>query len=383
MLKNKVDLTAAEKEAREIARRRALEESRRPRILEQPKQLKIGIDVQALEEQVAERKERERLEKARSEAFDSAVVVLDHQLTQLQQERLRIKREMAMAENEFRATFQRKELRKEYDLSDPQALLRDKPARVGDNDPRLGPATLQKFAGEDLSAKAREVQQKEQQRIWLETQVAEREARRAAEKEADMAYYAHMEDVDAKRGEIEDTHKNVRREILSATARYNLALADTKRDADRAAAERDAAERLEEIRNALDSDILNENPAQAMSHMAPGRRVRRDHFKGMAPEQVETIRNIQEVQREENRLKKTAEQAEEAWWAMENEHINATLVAADAEVTRLRRMQKMALSEVHRAQSREHMMSERHLKRDVYINPPTAAYFAQFQTTTR
>jgi hypothetical protein len=46
---------------------------------------------------------------------------------------------------------QGKATRREWDLSRPDAKRLDMPARLGDDDPRCGPASLQRFAGEDLT----------------------------------------------------------------------------------------------------------------------------------------------------------------------------------------------------------------------------------------
>lgn len=46
---------------------------------------------------------------------------------------------------------QLKHTRKEWDLNRPDHLTIDNAGRVGDDDPRLGTASLQKFEGEDLS----------------------------------------------------------------------------------------------------------------------------------------------------------------------------------------------------------------------------------------
>ena len=66
--------------------------------------------------------------------------------------------------NEFRKIYQTCSSRKEWDLYDPDAKLKDKPARVSDDDPRCGVSSLQKFLGEDLSAKDRKKLQHEQTR---------------------------------------------------------------------------------------------------------------------------------------------------------------------------------------------------------------------------
>ncbi len=63
--------------------------------------------------------------------------------------------EIKRAINEFRSLHQQPDARREWDLQDPESLKKDKPARVNDDDPRCGPASLQKFDGEDLNSKAR------------------------------------------------------------------------------------------------------------------------------------------------------------------------------------------------------------------------------------
>lgn len=62
-------------------------------------------------------------------------------------------RALNRAENEFRALHQQPSCRREWDLYDPDALKKDKPARVHDDDPRCGTSSLQKFDGEDLNNK--------------------------------------------------------------------------------------------------------------------------------------------------------------------------------------------------------------------------------------
>jgi hypothetical protein len=79
--------------------------------------------------------------------------------------------EMNRALNEFRSLHQQPENRREWDLQDPEYLKKDKPARVNDDDPRCGPASLQKFDGEDLNSHARQKYQQEQLREWSLQQV--------------------------------------------------------------------------------------------------------------------------------------------------------------------------------------------------------------------
>ena len=89
----------------------------------------------------------------------------------LQQRQEHDERELNRAVNEFRAMHQQPDARREWDLQDPDYLKKDKPARVCDDDPRCGPASLQKFDGEDLNSKARKQYQQEQIREWTHQQV--------------------------------------------------------------------------------------------------------------------------------------------------------------------------------------------------------------------
>lgn len=76
-------------------------------------------------------------------------------------------RKLNMKLNEFRKLYQTPQSRKEWDLNDPHAKLKDKPARVSDDDPRCGVSSLQKFLGEDLNEKERRKLQQEQTRYTL------------------------------------------------------------------------------------------------------------------------------------------------------------------------------------------------------------------------
>lgn len=83
-------------------------------------------------------------------------------------------RELNIALNEFRMLHQQPSSRREWDLYDPDALKKDRPARVSDDDPRCGMSGLQKFDGEDLNSKARNKFMEEQRRLWAEQQLRER-----------------------------------------------------------------------------------------------------------------------------------------------------------------------------------------------------------------
>lgn len=89
-----------------------------------------------------------------------------------EEERLR-KRQLNLAELEFREKYQKPSSRREWDLNDPETIHKRLPARVSDDDPRCGPSSMQRFDGEDFSALALKNLQKHQNKKNWEEQRAE------------------------------------------------------------------------------------------------------------------------------------------------------------------------------------------------------------------
>ena len=80
--------------------------------------------------------------------FSAADAVRNDKITQLLEKRQEQDVvELNRAVNEFRMLHQQPDSRREFDLYDPDYLKKDKPARVGDDDPRCGISSLQKFDG--------------------------------------------------------------------------------------------------------------------------------------------------------------------------------------------------------------------------------------------
>ena len=73
--------------------------------------------------------------------------------------------------NEYRRLYQRPENAREWDLNDPNRWKYLTPARISDDDSRLGPSSCQIFAGEDLQASARRKAQQEQLKNYFDIQV--------------------------------------------------------------------------------------------------------------------------------------------------------------------------------------------------------------------
>lgn len=83
-----------------------------------------------------------------------------------------------------------------------------------------------------------------------------------------------------------------------ALRRYNEALAFEREQKEQAEKRNEEEEKMQEIINAINSDLLTENPEQARSALGP-HRICPDRYKGLSPEQLEEIRATQRRQIEE------------------------------------------------------------------------------------
>ena len=80
----------------------------------------------------------------------------------------------------------------EFDLNDPLSLKKDKPARIGDSDPRCGVSSLQMFGGEDLGMQQRVKMQEAALRVARIGQVEAETARKEMEVQANRSVFINL-----------------------------------------------------------------------------------------------------------------------------------------------------------------------------------------------
>lgn len=377
----KLDLPVDYKESAAIERRRNMEEQRKSRIFN-AKTRTIGVDLQALEQQIKDKKQQEEYERKRADAFATDAVRNDKISQLLENRQQQDVFELNRALNEFRMLHQQPDSRREFDLYDPDYLKKDKPARVSDDDPRCGVSSIQKFEGEDLNSKARNKYQQEQLREWSLEQQREREQARLNQAQADRLYELKMRELDQRAMELQQAEEECRRNINVATTDYNNALARERNEKERLQKQQELDDNMTEIANHVFGDVLTENPAVAQSAFGP-HRVVTDRWKGMSPQQLEDIRKQQEKQRLEK------ERLEQEQRLRDLEHDRQRLANARAamllerEAERKREELNRRMADENRRLAQEQRSHKDFLDREVYTNPPTAAYFMQFNTSTR
>lgn len=377
----KLDLPVDMKESAATERRRNRELQRQSRIFN-ARVRTIGIDLNALNEQVQDRTRREVEEERRHNAFAADMTRNDKITVLLQKRQEHDMRELNKAVNEFRQSYQQPYDRREFDLNDPDSLKKDKPARVSDDDPRCGLASLQKFVGEDLNGKAREKLQQEQAREWIKQQTNEKDQALANQKYADHLYDLKAREMDQRACELASAEADCRRAINMATKDMNQALARERKAKEDSDKQQEQDDNFTEISNSVFGDMLTENPDVAHSAFGP-HRVITDRWKGTSPAQLAEIRRIQQAQVEEKeRLKQEEEEQEKEYNRLRLTQAKAGIIA-ERGIERKKKEIKKDQADENRRLAAEQRAKMDYLDKEVYTNPPTAAYFMQYNTTSR
>ncbi|XP_010573582.1 RIB43A-like with coiled-coils protein 2 isoform X1 [Haliaeetus albicilla] len=368
-------------EAAALERRRQRELQRQSRIFN-ARVRTIGVDKDALDTQVKDRKIQEAAEKARNEELANEMKQNDKIMCMLEERQKNYIRNVNKAISDFQKNFQKPETRREFDLSDPQALKKDRPARLSDNDPRCTISGLQKFMGEDLNYHQRMKFQKEQLREWSLQQQRDWKNALADQKFADDLYDKNRIELDQKTMEQQQKEEESRRAVCAATKDFNRTQAAELAERKKLEKCQKTKEDMDEISSLLQGDLLSENSEQAVSSF--GRhRVITDRWKGMNRDQLMAIRYSQQQQvLEKLRLKEEERQRDAEWDRQSIQAARAHLIL-ERHQQRQNRERRRALDNVNAELSQEQKSKNIYLKEEAYSNFPTGQYYAQFNTTSR
>jgi len=377
----KLDLPVDLKESASIERRRLREQQRQSRVFN-ARVRTIGVDLQVLDQQAEERKWMEEQERRRSEAFAHDMVRNDKIASLLQQRQDHDIRVLNKSINEFRQKYQQTEDRREFDIYDPEGKKKDKPARICDDDPRCGVSSMQKFLGEDLNEKARKKLQQEQHRDWMQQQMNEKAQEEANLKQAQRLYELKTMENDQRAMELACSEQTCRQAVNMATKNYNMALARERQSKEDADKEKQSEDNFTEISNHVFGDILTENPAVAQSAFG-SHRVIPDRWKGMSPAELNAIRYEQQQQIEEQKRLAEEQSQKDSAWNKQMLNNSRAAIMQEREQERLRKELMKQQAEENLRLSAEQKNRLNHLDKEMYTNQPTAAYFMQFNTTSR
>ncbi|XP_014676884.1 PREDICTED: RIB43A-like with coiled-coils protein 2 [Priapulus caudatus] len=364
-----------------VERRKNREQQRQSRIFN-AKVRTIGVDINALDQQVNERKAREEWERQHEAEFSKALERTDNVAVKLQQRQEEDVRDLNKELNKFRLEEQNASTRREFDIYDPDALKKDSPIRTSDGDDKVGISSCQMFDGEDLKYKARHKLQQEQLREWtMQQNQAQKEAERSR-RESDRLYERTIVRLDQQAVDVARADAECQRAINTSHRDFNATLAREKAEEERQLQQRELEENTAELMDHVYGDMLTENPDVAKSAFG-SHRVIPDRWKGMSPAQVSEIRRMQEMQRlEKQRLHDEEMNRKQEWERyLQASSRNATL--QDRHTDRTRKEEACRLLEENRHLAQQQRARLAHLDADVYTNVPTRDYFSQFNTSSR
>ncbi|XP_002162341.1 RIB43A-like with coiled-coils protein 2 [Hydra vulgaris] len=378
---HKLDLPLDPKEAASIERRRNKEIQRQSRIFN-ARERTIGVDLQALEEQVKEKRILNAQEKRKHDAFANEMLRNEKLCLLLQKRQENDIREINKSINEFRKTFQSPENRREFDIYDPNSKKKDKPARVSDDDSRCGVSSMQKFTGEDLDEKSRKKFQQEQNREWINQQVIKKK-----EDVESLQQTLHLLDLKAIENDQRSTDLSIaeqesRKAINLAVKNYNLALAEAQKHRNECLKKNELENNLNEIKSQVFGDFLTENPDVSKSAYG-SHRVITDRWKGMSPNEISIIKMEQEKQLEEKlQLMKQSAQEEDEWNQQILKRAKAAMIMEQMQERKKKDFyKKLAEENCQLAASQKSRL--KYMNEVVYTNQPTPDFFAQFNTSSR
>jgi len=361
-----------------VERRRQAEDERKARLLD-PKARMIGIDVDALNRQVDEKRQMEQESTlAEGEAAQQARLVAERGMALDRQVELQ-RRQKACDDAAYNHAYQRKQFRREYDLSNPDATKNDMPIRLGDEDPRLGAASCQVFHGEDGEYARRVELQRAQQRAWCLAQMDEKATHKYEEEQTDRVFAARQGEFLSRAVELDSIQARQTREKRMVADEFNHAMVVQKKEETRQSLLQDAAEELEELRCNLDSALLSE--IQEPSALGPHRK-RADAYKGMSGDEVVQMYMDQERQRRENQANANNQGAEETAWADYDGACIRAGMAMEREEERKRREQCVKYAEAQRQDAKLAETRKQHMD-EVFKNEFAPEFFNQFGTSAR
>mmetsp|Transcript_6568 Transcript_6568/g.9544 ORF Transcript_6568/g.9544 Transcript_6568/m.9544 type:complete len:369 (+) Transcript_6568:43-1149(+) len=359
---------AEAKEQTKLKRKQGSADERLNRLLD-PKVRKMGIDVQFLEAQKAEKAYQRELDAARDQYFDDQRLKDDEYAVFLENKRQQQRAQIEKDVQNYRNSQQKKEYQREWDLNDPNSLKNDEIGRVHD------------FHGEDLGFGERKSAQARQLTSWLKQQEKEKMENYAADRAKDLLWQEQQEMNNFLAEDMENDRQRLRAEKLRALKEFNMEQARAKRMRELVDREREDNERQWEIYNQMNSDLLNEKHDNSRSSTDPNR-YQPSGFKGMSQEERDRIKAIQEDQIRQKKLADQRRKEQEEAEALQMIENDRTAMMLQRQQDRLRAQISKNLAETHKQQMEEQKYNKKVLD-EIYAPKITEDFFSQFQNSDR
>mmetsp|Transcript_30840 Transcript_30840/g.78079 ORF Transcript_30840/g.78079 Transcript_30840/m.78079 type:complete len:436 (+) Transcript_30840:97-1404(+) len=371
-------LTEDEMLEREVSRRRNQELERRARIFD-AKRRTIGVDKDTLEQQCRDNEAKRRAEKVQAKVEDRQLLGVNKMLQMAENTNRQLRHETEKETKMYSLQNLHFEARREFDLNDPKAVIRAAPSRIGDDDPRCGPASMQQFNGEDLLKEERDRQQKLAMVHTLEQQIFEKEMLKRMGEGGDAEYAQQCQDVIDLRNEIEATEHGFRKEIMG---KYQQGLKDKMTET----SERKHAEAMsnqEHNDRELDFHSRDEFLNETRSNRRPDGQLSKDSYKGSNRDERVEVFGHQLAQCDDKAQRKAMDGYQDFHHNRNQELTRKQLVMMEREKQRMKKEMAMAcVSHNHTMIATKQATAEFHGK-DAHRNKVHPEYFEQFGVGSR
>jgi len=364
-------LSDEEKLANDCMRRRATDMARRARIFDAKRRM-IGVDKDALDAQVAEKEAQKKSDYKTAHKDDNIARKIDIELKLVENARHRQKREAEIACKEVSLATNGFDSRSTYDLNDPLAKRKGIAARVGDDDPRCGPSSMQKFSGEDLMKEERTRQQRAAMVSFIEQQKFEKVMMTRRNDDGGGEFAQQCAQIAALRNEIEENEVFLRKELQQKQMEDNIFQATANENQRKGLMRANMDKNQEELQFHATDKFLNE---KAPSHF--NNRVIRDAYKGSSREERVQVAEEQRQQRVEKSFDNAVGGHDDRQFANTVESTRKQLVAMERDKARQRRALREQLSQDNQMLSMEQAANKKHFNK-LYTNEFSPDFFQQF-----
>lgn len=262
----------------------------------------------------------------------------------------------------------------------------EEPVRLGENDPRLGPASIQVFDGEDPLALQRKKLQAAQLASWSFQQTAERRAAAAVEKEMDMSYAGFIGTMTMHGDGMEAAAAAAKRAAAAAVAAENARAAQERKQVLAAKKEAERAEEVAAARTlvtpAAGYGFLAEDPAASISSANPWR-LRPDHYRGSSPAAAVEVQKVRAEQAEASRTVKQLRSLEDAEQDAATQYFMKGALYIEREVAMAEAQKKAAFRIALQQQMEEDERRKRAEKEASKVAPTGHAFLSKFGKSDR
>lgn len=346
-----------------LMKKRAEEMHRRSKLLN-TRSFRTGVPHQDLAPQVAAKLEKAAKEKAEDDYHDRYRIISDQVAQVCETIRHEATRERQKAVTAYSLENLRKEQRREYHLSDPNMLKKERPARECDNDPRLGASSIQQFEGEDFLANKKKSAIAAELSDWLAYQKAEKQAKAIMEKQEEVAYDQSTVTANELRGLCEKALIEEQLQEKRDESAENQRIAAMHAARRRARAEADAAAAQAHVVNEMNSDRLLEMHDYKLG--VDGRLMKAE-YRRCTVEEEQAVHDTNARLVLEQKARKRIDKNEDTWDAQTFQAADAVLHTLEDIKAKDQRQRRMEVDKFNEALKKE-QTAQRRREKQAYMS---------------